>query len=92
MFTVTLTYLLAFHSSPQIFEEKRDCHSLSLFTCLASISYLESSFLTAHGFPPLVKGNKDPGYEGGLASQVHPKFCMCGIEARTQENAQDCTN
>ena len=26
------------------------------------ISYLESSFLTAHG---LVKGNEDPGYEGG---------------------------
>ena len=32
-----------------------------------SISYLESSFLTAHGvrFRPLVKGSEDLGYEGG---------------------------
>ena len=33
----------------------------------ATISYLESSFLTAHG-RPLVNGNEDPGYEGGGAS------------------------
>ena len=31
-----------------------------------AISYLESSFLTAHGLTkrPLVKGNEEPGYEG----------------------------
>ena len=49
-------------------------------SCLDTISYLGSSSVTAHAgltrratavSRPLVKGNEDAGYEGGLDIELH---------------------